>query len=104
MRVKAPAPPAEWCLVRWVQACRRRIATIRAHPERGIAVPMVMTMIVIGFALASVGSVAAISSIRNAGRDNDDKSAFGVAEAGAEQALYRQNKILTTPLTSRLGA
>ena len=61
---------------------------------------MVMTMIVIGFALASVGSVAAISSIRNAGRDNDDKSAFGVAEAGAEQALYRQNKILTTPLTS----
>lgn len=62
--------------------------------------PVVLGVIVIGFALASVGSLAAIGSIRNAERDTNDKGALGVAEAGALQALYRQNKILTTPVLS----
>lgn len=64
--------------------------------------PVVLLVITIGFALASVGSLAAIGSIRNSGRDMNDKGALGIAEAGAQQALARQNKILTTPATSSL--
>lgn len=62
--------------------------------------PVVLLVITIGFALASVGSLAAISSIRNSGRDMSDKGALGIAEAGAQQALLRQNKVLTTPANS----
>jgi hypothetical protein len=54
-------------------------------------------VVVVGFALASIGALAAIGSIRNAGSDESDKSAFAVAEAGAQQALFRQNNVLSTP-------
>ena len=53
-------------------------------------------VVVVGFALASIGAIAAIGSIRNAGRDTSDKSALAVAEAGAQQALFRQNNVLST--------
>ncbi len=52
-------------------------------------------VITIAFALASVGSIAAMSSLRNTTRDESSKEAVAVAEAGLDQALLRQNKILT---------
>ena len=64
--------------------------------EPGIALPVVLMVVVVGFALASIGALAAIGSIRNSGRDEADKSAFAVAEAGAQQALFRQNNVLST--------
>jgi len=64
--------------------------------ERGIALPVVLMVVIVGFALASVGAIAAIGSIRNSGRDASDKSALAVAEAGAQQALFRQNNVLST--------
>ncbi|HKJ35581.1 MAG TPA: hypothetical protein VKA36_03340 [Solirubrobacterales bacterium] len=64
--------------------------------EEGVAVALVMMVMSIGLALAGVGSVAAMSSMQNASRDSDDKRAFAAAEAGIEQALLRQNKILAT--------
>lgn len=85
--------------MRFVHILERRLAALR-HDRSGIAVPIVLIVMTIGFALASVGSLAAIGSIRNAGRDNSDKGAFGVAEAAAQAALFRQNKILTTPTVS----
>lgn len=63
--------------------------------QRGFALPVTLMALAIGFGLASVGSVAAISSIRNAGRDNDTQRALAAAEAGIEQALLRQNQIFT---------
>lgn len=73
---------------------------MRAHPslpdERGVALPVVLMVVVVGFALASIGAIAAIGSIRNSGRDASDKSALAVAEAGAQQALFRQNNVLST--------
>lgn len=68
-----------------------------ARGESGIALPVVLMVVVVGFALASIGALAAIGSISNAGRDTSDKSALAVAEAGAQQALFRQNNVLTTP-------
>jgi hypothetical protein len=53
-------------------------------------------VVAVGFALASIGAIAAIGSIRNSGRDASDKSALAVAEAGAQQALFRQNNVLST--------
>ena len=61
----------------------------------GIALPVTLIVITIGFALASVGSIAAMSSLRNTTRDESSKEAVAVAEAGLDQALLRQNKILT---------
>lgn len=72
----------------------------RAQPslrgESGVALPVVVMVVAVGFALASIGALAAIGSIRNSGRDASDKSALAVAEAGAQQALFRQNNVLST--------
>jgi hypothetical protein len=64
--------------------------------EAGVAVAVTLMVITIGLALAAVGSIAAMGSLSNAGRDQSDKRSLAVAEAGAQQALMRQNKILTT--------
>jgi hypothetical protein len=68
----------------------------RFRDESGIALAITMMVITIGFALASVGSIAAMSSLRNTARDGGSKEALGVAEAGLQQALLRQNKILVS--------
>jgi hypothetical protein len=64
-------------------------------PQGGFALPLTLVVLVVGFMLAAVGSVAAISSIRHADRGTDSERALAVAEAGVEQALARQNKIFT---------
>ncbi len=56
---------------------------------------MTLVVLTVGFGLASVASVGAISSIRNSGRDTDTQRALAAAEAGVEQAQLRQNKIRT---------
>lgn len=82
----------------WVTSVRDPSLPCRpVRDERGIALPVVLMVVIVGFALASIGALAAIGSIRNAGRDASDKSAFSVAEAGAQQALFRQNNVLSTP-------
>jgi hypothetical protein len=63
--------------------------------QGAFALPLTLVVLTVGFALAAVGSVAAISSIRNADRDTDSERALAVAEAGVEQALARQNRIFT---------
>lgn len=66
-----------------------------AGTQGGFALPLTLVVLTVGFALAAVGSVAAVSSIRNADRDTDSERALAVAEAGVEQALARQNKVFT---------
>lgn len=68
----------------------------RAASEEGFALAVTIMVMTIGLALASVGSIAAMSSMRNAERDGESKRALAVAEAGVQQALLRQNKIATT--------
>lgn len=66
--------------------------------ERGFAVPTVLMAIVIGMALAGVAVMSSVQAQRGTDRDTAAKRALAVADAGAEVALYRQNKVLTTDL------
>lgn len=61
-----------------------------------MAVALTLVVLTVGFALASVGAVAAMSSLRNTSRDSGSKEALAVAEGGLQQALLRQNKILSS--------
>jgi hypothetical protein len=96
-----PSPPDEWNVVIARDSGHlvrrgRLAAAARLRDESGIALALTLMVITIGFALASVGSIAAMSSLRNTTRDGGSKEALAVAEAGLQQALLRQNKILTT--------
>ncbi len=83
----------------WIEAATgthaARARGLRLADQSGIALPVTLMVITIAFALASVGSIAAMSSLRNTTRDESSKEAVAVAEAGLDQALLRQNKILT---------
>ena len=75
-------------------ALRARVVAM-ARDESGVALALTIMVITIGLALASIGSIAAMSSLRNSTRDSGSKEALAVAEAGLQQALLRHNKILT---------
>lgn len=74
----------------------RRALNRLVRSERGIAVPTVLGAIVAGMALAGVAVTSSIMAQRGTDRDSAAKRALAVADAGAEVALYRQNKVLTT--------
>ncbi len=59
--------------------------------ERGFAVPTVTLMLLAAMALAGAAVTASIGGQRGTVRDQDVKSALGVAESGVEQALLRFN-------------
>lgn len=61
-----------------------------------MAVPSVITLIVIGLTFASAAAVAATGALRGTIRDHDSKAALAVADAGANQALFRQNQVATS--------
>jgi hypothetical protein len=67
-----------------------------ARSERGLAVPIVLMIIVVGLALAGAAVTASISAQRGSVRDEASKDALAAADAGAELALFRQNKVVTT--------
>jgi hypothetical protein len=62
--------------------------------ESGIAMPTVLTVTVISLGFGSVAAVSAISAQRGSVRDLDTKAALAAAEAGAERAMYRYNKLI----------
>jgi hypothetical protein len=64
--------------------------------ERGFAVPTALMAIIAGMALAGVAVMASVQTQRGTDRDSAAKRALAVADAGAEVALYRQNKVVTT--------
>jgi hypothetical protein len=64
--------------------------------ERGVAVPTVLMAIAGGLALAGVAVMSSIQAQRGTDRDSAAKRALAIADAGAEVAIYRQNKVATT--------
>lgn len=72
---------------------RRLIARLRA--EEGVAIASVISLLAIGLLLASAAAVAAMTTMRASVRDHDAKQALAAADAGVEQALFRQNQMLT---------
>jgi hypothetical protein len=80
---------------------RRRVSISRrvrelVRSESGIAMPTVLMVTIAAFALGSVAAVASISAQRGSVRDYDAKLALAAADAGAERALYRHNKIVAS--------
>lgn len=64
--------------------------------ERGMAVPTVLIVIIVGLGLAGAAIMASIYAQRGSVRDQDTKAAIAAADAGAQLAILRQNKVLTT--------
>lgn len=64
--------------------------------ESGFAMPTVLMVTVISLGLGSVAAVSSINAQHGSVRDYDTKTALAAAEAGAERALYRYNKVATT--------
>jgi Tfp pilus assembly protein PilX len=76
-----------------------------ARSERGMTVPMTLMVVVAGLGLGSAAVVASISAQRGTVRDTSSTRAIAAADAGAELALYRRNKIVTSdPATDPLHA
>lgn len=75
-----------------------RVAALasRLRAESGVALPTGLAMITIAMAMAAVALASTNIAQRGSSRDEDRKEAIAAADAGLEQALYRQNKILTT--------
>jgi hypothetical protein len=76
--------------------CLRSGLSLLAHSESGIAMPTVLTVTVISLGFGSVAAVSSISAQKGSVRDYDVKTALAAADAGAERALYRHNKIGTS--------
>jgi hypothetical protein len=69
-----------------VTALRRRL-----RDDRGIALPVTVSMLFMVAGLATVTARAAISSDHSSLRDRNVKQAFQAANAGVEAAMYRTN-------------
>lgn len=76
--------------------CLRSGLSLLAHSESGIAMPTVLTVTVISLGFGSVAALSSISAQKGSVRDFDVKTALAAADAGAERALYRHNKIATS--------
>lgn len=58
--------------------------------------PVALIMVIVGLGLASAAIMASISAQTGSSRDQQSKNALAAADAGAQLALYRQDKIATT--------
>ncbi|MDX6661974.1 MAG: hypothetical protein QOG09_76 [Solirubrobacterales bacterium] len=68
----------------------------RLRSERGMAVPSVMMLVVVGLGFGSAALVSSVSSQSSTTRDSRIKGSIAAADAGLDRAIYRENKILTT--------
>ena len=75
--------------------------------ERGIAIPTVLSVMVIGLGFSAVAITVAISAQGETTRDQNRKDALAIADAGAQRALFTYNKITTsgaTPCVFKTGS
>jgi hypothetical protein len=72
--------------------------------EAGIALPTALTTTALALGLGSVAAVSSISAQSGSTRDMDTKLALAAADAGAERAIYRYNRVETTPTSPCLTA
>jgi hypothetical protein len=68
----------------------------RLRSEAGVAIPTVLVLLIVGLGLGSAAVTATVSSQHGTIRDSKVKGALAAADAGRDQAIYRENKILTT--------
>jgi len=73
----------------------RRGFSVLLRSEAGIALPTALTTTALALGLGSVAAVSSMSAQEGGTRDMDTKLALAAADAGAERALYRYNKVAT---------
>jgi hypothetical protein len=77
---------------------RRRLSALihrlRAD-QHGMAVPTALFATIAGMGLVTAAAVSTVSAQRGTSGDEDRKSAIAAADAGANLALLRQNKVLS---------
>ena len=74
---------------------RIRVALDRlCREEGGIAIPLTMIVISIGFAFVTVAMVSSVNAQRGTVRDQDSKTALAAADAAVGTALLRSNRYL----------
>lgn len=61
-----------------------------------MAVPVVLTVIILGLGLGSAAIMSSIGVQSGSSRDSDSKSALAAADAGMDVAIYRQNTTRTS--------
>lgn len=89
---------------------KAKLASLRSglfallRSEAGIALPTALTTTAIALGLGSVAAVSAISAQSGSTRDMDAKLSLAAADAGAERAIYRYNRVETTPTAPCLTA
>jgi hypothetical protein len=66
--------------------------------EEGFSVPVTLIMIIVGLGLASAAIMASIAAQSGSVRDEQSKDSLAAADAAAQLAVYRQDKIVTTDL------
>jgi type II secretory pathway pseudopilin PulG len=80
-----------------IRRIKRSLRTL-AQSESGFALPTVLMVIIIGMGFSAAAITASISAQSSSVRDKDSKTAFAAADAGLQEAVLRQNKIVTTDL------
>ncbi len=88
LRGRATGPPLDRLL---------RSISARLGSESGFAVPTVLMMLLAATAIVTVGLVGSIGVIAGTSRDQGTKSALGIAEGAADQALLHFNRIPAGP-------
>lgn len=68
----------------------------RLRGEDGIAMPTVLMMMIAALALGGAAVTSSIGAQKTSTRDQKAKEALAAADAGIQQALYRQNKVITS--------
>lgn len=73
----------------------RLLASLRRRPatEAGFAVPTVLFLLLATMGIVAVGVMATVRAQSGVTRDSDTKTAFGAAEAGISEAMYRYNRV-----------
>lgn len=71
---------------------------VTLRSERGIAMPAVLGMIIVGLALGGAAITASVGAQKTSTRDQMSKEALAAADAGLQQAVFRQNKVATSDL------
>jgi type II secretory pathway pseudopilin PulG len=68
----------------------------RLRGEDGIAMPAVLMMVIAGLAMGGAAVTASVGAQKTSTRDQASKEALAAADAGMQQALYRQNKVVVS--------
>jgi hypothetical protein len=78
-----------------IRRMQTRVAALASN-ERGMAVPIVLTVMMIGLGFSAAAITVSISAQSGTNHDQASKDALAIADAGVQRALLNKNKIETS--------